>query len=166
MITPAYARTLAAYNRWQNHSLYSAADILDDAARRAERGAFFGSIHATLNHILWADQVWLSRLAGIDKPRATSIAESSVQHDDWASLREHRYAFDATIEDWAAGLDADSLAGELTWFSGASKREIGKPRWLLVVHLFNHQTHHRGQVHAMLTAAGARPEATDLAFMP
>ena len=73
---------------------------------------------------------------------------------------------DTTIIGWAEKLDGQSLAGDLTWFSGAIKREVTKPTWQLLVHFFNHQTHHRGQVHAMLTAAGGRPHDTDLFVMP
>jgi uncharacterized damage-inducible protein DinB len=68
--------------------------------------------------------------------------------------------------DWADRLEAAALAGELTWFSGAIGAEVRKPRWLLVTHMFNHQTHHRGQVHCMLTQAGGRPRDTDLPLMP
>ena len=68
MIDVHYVRCMARYNRWQNENLYGAADTLSDAERRGDRGAFFGSIHATLNHLLWADRIWMSRLAGT--PRA------------------------------------------------------------------------------------------------
>ena len=68
MIRAEYARTMAAYNKWQNDSLYGAADTMDDGARKLDRGAFFGSIHGTLNHILWGDRMWMSRFAGSAKP--------------------------------------------------------------------------------------------------
>ena len=68
--------------------------------------------------------------------------------------------------DWADQLEDASLAGELTWFSGAIKAEVRKPKWLLVTHMFNHQTHHRGQVHCMLTQTGSKPGDTDLPLMP
>ena len=81
-------------------------------------------------------------------------------------LKRERSAFDATIIDWADHLDASSLAGDLTWYSGAAKAELTKPKWLLVTHMFNHQTHHRGQTHCMLTQAGGKPKDTDLPLMP
>jgi uncharacterized damage-inducible protein DinB len=165
MIDQPYLVTMAAYNRWQNANLYSVADTLDDGARRADRGAFFQSIHATLNHLLWADQIWMSRFAGTQPPRAASIADSLSQHESWEELSGERARFDQVIVDWAHALDPAWLAGNLTWLSGAMRREVTRPRWLLVVHMFNHQTHHRGQVHAMLTAAGVKPGDTDLAFM-
>ncbi len=165
MIGPDYVRAMARYNAWQNASLYGAADSLDDAARQAERGAFFGSIEATLNHILWGDRMWMNRLAGTQRPAGT-ISESRRLTPDWAALRIERDRTDAEIAAWAAAIDAPSLEGDITWFSGAAGREVTKPRWLLTVHMFNHQTHHRGQVHAMLTAAGTKPGDTDLFLMP
>jgi uncharacterized damage-inducible protein DinB len=164
MITPEHARAMAAYNRWQNENLYGAADQLSDAARKEPRGAFFGSIHATLNHLLWGDQTWMCRLAGTPKAKAPSIPESVGMYESWDDLKRERAAFDGVIIDWAERLDPAWLAGDLTWFSGAMGREASKPKWLLVTHMFNHQTHHRGQVHCLLTQAGIRPGPTDLPF--
>ena len=84
---------------------------------------------------------------------------------DWGELKVQRAAVDQAILQWADGLDSAWLETDLTWFSGAAKREVTKPAGFLVVHFFNHQTHHRGQVHAMLTAAGVKPEDTDLFFL-
>ena len=103
----------------------------------------------------------MSRFAGTERPTET-IATSPAMVADWEALRVARAEFDTVIEDWAAGVDLDWLARDLTWFSGAANREISKPAPFLVMHFFNHQTHHRGQVHAMLTAAGAKPGDTDL----
>lgn len=161
MIETAYVRTMARYNAWQNHSLCTAAATLDDAARRQDRGAFFQSIHGTLCHLLWADRMWLSRFAGTPKP-AIGIRESAGLVAAWDDLVVERQAFDATIADWADNLSQPWLSGDLTWFSGATQRQMSKPVGLLVAHMFNHQSHHRGQVHAMLTAAGAKPDDTDL----
>ena len=164
MIDAAYVQTMARYNRWQNKSLYAAAEGIGDVERRRDRGAFFGSIHATLNHLLWADMIWMSRWS--DVPAPSFGGKDSVRLcEDWADLVRERRALDRVILDWAANLAPDALAGDLAWFSGMLQRAFIKPRWLLVTHFFNHQTHHRGQVHAMLTAAGAKPEATDLGFM-
>ena len=134
--------------------------------RRLDRGAFFGSIHATLNHVLWGDQTWMHRLADSEPPAANSIPESIGQFEAWSKLCQAREAMDATILAWAADVSVEDLSGELTWYSGALGREVKRPRSALVIQLFNHGTHHRGQVHAMLTAAGARPEDTDVQFMP
>lgn len=165
MITPDYCRTMARYNAWQNRSLYGAADGLGDAARRLDRGAFFGSIHDTLSHLLWGDTIWMSRFDGWDAPDV-SISDSGRFVVDWDRLKAMRLDADRRIVQWAGRVVADDLTGDLSWYSGAIGREITRPRALLVMQVFNHQTHHRGQVHAMLTAAGARPDDTDLPFMP
>lgn len=165
MITPGWCHTMARYNAWQNGSIVSAADGLSDAERRADRGAFFGSIQGTLSHLLWADLIWMSRFDGGDPPPG-GIPESPTLVPDWTALKLKRAATDERIEAWAARLDETDLEGDLGWQSGVLGREVTKPRALLIMHFFNHQTHHRGQVHVMLTATGARPGATDLAFMP
>src|SRR5262249_54732555 len=94
------------------------------------------------------------------------IPESVALYGDWDELKRERKAFDAVVIDWADRLDAASLASKLAYYSGAIKREVHKPTWLLVTHMFNHQTHHRGQVHCMLTQAGGKPGDTDLPFLP
>jgi uncharacterized damage-inducible protein DinB len=165
MITPGYVQAMADYNRWQNENLYGAAEGLGDAARKEPRAAFFGSIHATLNHLLWADQMWMSRLAGTPQPRASGIPESVGMYESWDELRRERATLDQVILDWAGQLDAAWLEGNLTWRSAVLGREVARPKWLLVTHMFNHQTHHRGQVHCLLTQAGAKPGTTDLPFM-
>ena len=165
MIDNAHARLMARYNRWQNENLYGVAARLSDNERRHERGAFFGSIHKTLNHLLWADRMWMSRFSDLPRPPG-GISESVALYPEWAALTRERTAMDTTIIDWADTVDEAWLASDLIWYSGAAKREISKPRWTLVVHFFNHQTHHRGQVHAMLTTAGGRPDDTDLILMP
>lgn len=96
MIDVTFAATMARYNRWQNESLYGAADTLDDTARRTDRGSFFRSIHGTLSHILWGDTIWMHRFAGTPKP-AGGIAESPDTVADWKALWAERRAFDAAI---------------------------------------------------------------------
>jgi uncharacterized damage-inducible protein DinB len=165
MIDRAYVQRMARYNRWQNENLYGVADRLSDEERRRERSAFFGSIHKTLSHLLWADRVWMSRFA--DWPKLTVGIPGSVSlFPGWENLKAERRESDTKLIDWADTLEPDWIKGDLTWFSGAIKREVSKPRWQLVTHLFNHQTHHRGQVHAMLTQAGGRPHDTDMFAMP
>ena len=156
---------MARYNAWQNQSVYLAAETLDDAARKLDRGAFFGSIHATLCHLLWADLIWMSRFAGTPRPAAPGIEASASMISGWNELKRERVQTDELILSWASEVKQDWLADELTWRSGAAGREVSKPCWQLVAHFFNHQTHHRGQVHAMLTAAGARLDDTDLFYM-
>jgi uncharacterized damage-inducible protein DinB len=164
MITVDYVRRMALYNRWQNENLYAAADGLTDEERHRERGAFFGSIHRTMCHLLWADQTWMSRFSDVQPPVA--LADLVAMHDEWQSLRSRRIDFDAEIVRWAEGLAADWPAGVLTYFSPSLGRKTSQPCWLFVSHFFNHQTHHRGQIHCMLTQAGMKPGDTDLPMLP
>jgi len=165
MLDCSYIQKMASYNRRQNSNLYAVASELSLDERLLERGAFFGSIHKTLNHILWGDRMWMSRFTDLPRPDG-GIAVSTEQHAEWEVLRSNRVEMDEAIIDWANRLDADWIAGDLTWISGVTKREMTHPKWLLVTHMFNHQTHHRGQVHCLLTQAGGKPHDTDLAFMP
>ena len=165
MIDVGYIQRMARYNRWQNENLYGIADSLPDEERRQHRGAFFGSIHATLNHLLWADRMWMSRFAGTPRPDG-GIPQSVSLHERWDDLKHDRTAFYGTIVEWADRVDPAWVEGDLTWYSGASKRDVTRPKWHLLTHFFNHQTHHRGQVHCMLTQAGGKPGATDFTLLP
>lgn len=162
MIDAAYVQKLAQYNLWQNQSLYAAASTLSDAQRRANRGAFLKSIHATLNQLLVEDQMWMSRLAGLATPAV--VLPGAELFADWDELTAARRAMDARIVAWAQGLTGGpdaALDGDLVWFSDVEQTEVKMPRWLAIAHFANHQTHQRGQVHAILTAAGAKPLDTD-----
>lgn len=166
MITPDYVRLMAAYSQWQNTSVFDATALLSDAQRQQDRGAFFKSIQATLNHLLWGDQLWLHRLAGTAAPTQTDIPGSLSLTPGWQALCQQRQQTDLAMLRWAAEVSDADLEGELSWYSGAIAAQVVRPRWALVVQLFNHGTHHRGQVHAMLTAAGVTPGDTDVPFMP
>lgn len=156
---------MARYNRWQNRCLLQAAETLSPAGRLQERGAFWGSIAGTLSHLLWGDLVWMSRFDGGRRPDVL-LADSATLYENWDDWRRERQACDARILDWAGRLTPGDLEGELYWHSGALGRAVSRPMALCAAHFFNHQTHHRGQVHAMLTAAGAPVSATDLFAMP
>jgi uncharacterized damage-inducible protein DinB len=164
VITRDWVRLMAAYNSEMNRRLYAAAETLTPAQRQQDRGAFFGSLHGTLSHLLWGDSTWMHRFAGWPKPEG-GIKESPRLFGDWGDLRARRVAADAGIEAWAAGVEPAWLAGSLAWFSGALGREVSRPTWTLVTHFFNHQTHHRGQAHALLTGFGASTADTDLPFI-
>ncbi|MBV9655904.1 MAG: DinB family protein [Acetobacteraceae bacterium] len=161
MIGAPFAQLMAAYNAEMNRRIYGAAARLGEAERRRNRGAFWHSIQGTLSHLLWADRVWMSRLAGWERPDVP-LAQSHHYIEDFAALAAERGKADAAITAWAEQLDDAALAGDLRWFSGAAGREIVMSRGRLAVHFFNHQTHHRGQTHAMLTAAGEHTGETDL----
>ncbi|WMT86303.1 DinB family protein [Pelagibacterium sp. 26DY04] len=164
MITPDYARTMARYNAELNRRIYGAALRLSDEQRREDCGAFWGSIHGTLNHLLWADRLWLSRF-GIGEAPGVPIRESGKLVGDFDALWAERQAMDETLIAWADGLTTEDLGGELSWHSGATGRDMTKPRDLIVVQIFNHQTHHRGQVHALITRFGEKTGDTDLPFV-
>jgi uncharacterized damage-inducible protein DinB len=164
MISTDWCRMMAAYNSEMNRRLYDAGADLPDVARREDRRAWFGSIHGTLCHLVWADRQWMSRFAGWEPPPPGSKGSPTLIHD-WDALRAARTDIDARIEAWAATLTPDWLTGTLAWFSGGSGQDMAKPRWVMLVHFFNHQTHHRGQAHALFTQAGVRPAATDLPWI-
>lgn len=166
MITKTYVTTMARYNGWQNSWLLAAVERLEPGERLADRGLFFRSIQKTLSHLLWADEMWLHRFAGTPLPAAADIGKSSDMWAEWPDFVDERRRFDGVIEGWAAELDPAWLDGDLSWYSGSAGREITRPRALLVTHFFNHQTHHRAQVHAALTGLGIVTEVTDLPFLP
>ena len=114
MIAPSHARLMARYNRWQNESIYGCAEQLTDAERRRDAGAFFGSIHATLNHLVWGDRIWLHRFSGSAQPPG-GIKESVALHDAWADPRADRQALDTAIIGWTEALAQDWLDSDLTY---------------------------------------------------
>lgn len=166
MISPQWLQMMAKYNAWQNENLYRAADTLEDAVRKADKGIFWNSIHATFCHILWSDQQWMSRIAGTEPPSTQVLAESGSIIDDWEDLKTVRASVDRKIRAWSAQAQEADYTGELRWYSGAMGQEMVREKGMCVCQLFNHQTHHRGQIHAVLTQEGAKPGATDLPFMP
>ncbi len=156
---------MARYNRWQNRSLLSAAADLSDEERWRDRGAFFGSIAQTLNHILWDDRIWLARLRG-DRDTETMIAARhpyTEEPRDWSAFVAARAALDDDIVAWAESLTEADLARGVSWTR--AEDQVETDFGFNLAHMTNHQTHHRGQVHAMLTAAGARPEPSDLQML-
>ena len=166
MISTEYVRTMTAYNRWQNKSLYSAANKLSSHDRNQQRGAFFGSIQGTFNHLLWGDMLWISRFTKSKPPTTSNMSQTTELYRSWKELCSAREKFDKSLFQWANNIEDSWLQSDLTWKSVALNRSFKNPTWLLVLHMFNHQTHHRGQIHAMLTSAGAQPDDTDLPFMP
>lgn len=163
MISTAYARTMARYNAWMNARLYECCAGLSDLQRKEDVRAFFRSIHGTLNHLLLADKVWMSRFTG-----AAFCARSLDQelHADFAQLRAERTATDAAIGAWADSLTDARLAGELSYTSIANPQPRRCAMALAVAHFFNHQTHHRGQLTTLLSQRGIDPGVTDLLRLP
>jgi uncharacterized damage-inducible protein DinB len=161
MIRAAYVRTMAAYNEEMNRRLYEAAARLSEEERRRDRGAFWHSIHGTLNHLLYGDMAWMTRFAGWPAP-PVKLKESDGLIADFATLQATRVKTDRDIGAWAAQVTDAWLDETLHWRSNAANRDLAMPRSLLVTHLFNHQTHHRGQAHALVTSAGQDTGDTDL----
>ena len=165
MISVEYCQLMARYNSWQNTALVTAADGLTKAERWADQGAFFGSIAATLNHLVWADALMLARIKGNERPQDT-ITHSLIDPSQWSEFNDLRVRRDDEITQWAQGIAQSDLNGTLGWYplDGTARMEL--PMAIGVVQLFNHQTHHRGQIHAMLTRAGAVTAPTDIPSMP
>ena len=161
MVSPAYVRTMAAYNAEMNRRLYDAAARISDPERRKERGAFWGSLHGTLSHLLWGDQMWMSRFD--NWPKAAVIQkDSATMVGEFDALRRLRADADDRISAWAGRMTDEWLAGDLVWFSSSVQKELRSPRSFAVTHFFNHQTHHRGQAHALITVCGEKTGDTDL----
>ncbi|MDO9403921.1 MAG: DinB family protein [Polaromonas sp.] len=168
-------RLMARYNRWINQRVYDAAATLTEAERQLERGAFFGSIHRTLQHLVVADQIWLRRFIpvaadhGVDiRMLDADVLDLPAPHaldmplfDDWAPLRQKRVQLDAAIEAWTAGF-SDAFLQNTMRYSNSSGVQRAHPAWQALTHFFNHQTHHRGQATTLLTQAGVDVGVTDL----
>lgn len=162
MEVKAFARGMAAYNRWVNAQLYDAAGAIGDEARRRELGGPFGSIHATLEHLVMTDTVWMQRFTG--EPLTGFDMKPSLATFD--GLRAARAVADDRIDRWAAALDDRFVAQPYTFTSRAYGRDLTMPGWMAVAHVFNHQTHHRGQVVTLLRQAGYTGRlSADLPFM-
>jgi uncharacterized damage-inducible protein DinB len=161
LVNAGYVQMMAQYNAEMNRRTFAAARRLGDKDRREQRGAFWGSIHGTLCHLLWGDQMWMSRFDGWAKP-SVALKDSPNLIGSFDELCEVRSKTDAGISEWAARVSDGWLQQHQSWFSASVGREMHSPRIVLVAHFFNHQTHHRGQVHAMITAAGEDTGDTDL----
>jgi uncharacterized damage-inducible protein DinB len=167
-MTPEHARVMARYNRWMNDKLFAVAEKLSDEERKRDRGAFFKSIHRTLNHLLLADRVWLARFTGVRLPEG-HFGPGGIQsldqelYEDFDELRRERTLTDDELDAFVATLTEESLRGNLRYERRGVVNEF--PLWHAVAHVFNHQTHHRGQVTTLLMQAGQDPGVTDLVAM-
>ncbi|WP_428029633.1 DinB family protein [Ancylobacter sp.] len=141
-------RDFAAYNEWANQRLYAAAARLSEGQYRADRGAFFGSVHGTLNHILVGDRLWMRRITGTgDAPAGLD----TILFETLAELAHARAAEDTRIIDHMNQLDATALEAELS-YANVSGSRFSQPLASVLDHVFNHQTHHRGQVHCLISS--------------
>jgi uncharacterized damage-inducible protein DinB len=163
MIDRAWVVSMAQYSRWMNERLYTHAAALTDEQRKADRGAFFGSLHNTLDHIVWADTIWLGRFTG-RQPQLP--AAGSVLYPEFDAQRTRRVELDDAIKTWAENVSEEFLAAPLTWTSRMTGKTQTRAASVAVTHFFNHQTHHRGQVTTLLSQYGIDPGVTDLWAMP
>lgn len=153
--------TFAGYNEWANRRLYDAAARLDDAEYRADRGAFFKSMHGTLNHLLATDRIWMKRFTGKgDAPERLD----AIVHENFAELRAAREAEDGRIVAWIDSLDEAHLAGVVRYRRVSTPDEFVQELMPALDHWFNHQTHHRGHAHMILTGLGKVAPELDLLF--
>ena len=152
---------MARYNRWANARVYAAAEVLSDEAYRADGGAFFGSVHATLNHLIVTDRIWMGRFVG--EPSAHTQLDEKP-YDTLPELKAAREAEDARILAFVGGLDEGALSGTFTYQPVTNPRDITQPLAPALAHLFNHHTHHRGQVHALMTRFAGEAPSLDLIY--
>ena len=168
MMSLEWLSALARYNRWMNDKLYRLAATLDDEARKRDCGAFFRSIHGTFNHLLLADRIWLARFTGVTVPDGF-LAPGGIRsldqelYVDFEDLRRERAVTDDELSAWISGLTSERLGGPLVYMRLGKRLE--SPLWWAVAHLFNHQTHHRGQLTTLFKQQGCDPGVTDLFAM-
>lgn len=156
----AHFQTFAAYNRWANDRLYAAAAELSEAEFVEDRGAFFGSMSGTLNHILVADRIWLRRITG-EGPQPKALNE--ILHPDLPGLCAARQTEDERLVRTIDAMDEERIAGTLAYRTTTGE-PFEQPLALVLAHLFNHQTHHRGQAHTLLSLHGRNPPPLDLLY--
>jgi len=150
---------LAGYNRWANERLYEAASHLADADYRADRGAFFKSVHGTLNHLLATDRIWMRRFTGEgDAPSRLD----AILFENFTDLREARRQEDDRIIRYVEGLSGEQLDATIRYRMISNPVDVEQPLAPALVHFFNHQTHHRGQVHCLLTGLTGQAPSLDL----
>jgi uncharacterized damage-inducible protein DinB len=151
----------AAYNQWANGRIYDAAADLADEEFGRDVGVFFGSMMGTLNHMLTADRVWMKRFTG---ERDAPASLDKILHRALPVLRMAREAEDKRIIDWIAGLSDKALSGRFTYMTVSDMRTVSQRLAPALDHVFNHQTHHRGQAHAILTILGRPSVPLDLIY--
>jgi uncharacterized damage-inducible protein DinB len=158
-----YAITMAEYNEWMNQKLYAICAEIPDHVRKSDRGAFFKSIHGTLNHLLYGDRAWIRRFTG----QSFDLPEMGVDlYADFEELHQARIDMDQIIRDWAGTLSEEWLQQTFQYTSASTGVTHTRPAWILVTHMFNHQTHHRGQLTTLLSQLGYAPGVTDLPWLP
>lgn len=152
---------MASYNRWANSRLYDAAAALTSDEVDRDVGAFFGSMLGTLNHILVADRIWMKRFTGEGNAPARL---DTVLHDALPALTVARDSEDRRIESWIESLDDTAFSGRFTYVTATDMRTVSQRLAPALAHFFNHQTHHRGHAHMILSVLGKEPPSLDLIY--
>ena len=173
MLLKDHVYLMADYNQWMNQKVYEAAGTLPEQVLHENKGAFFGSIFATLNHIAVADTLWLQRFApALQAHQAlrqitqlpSPEALDTVICDTFMELKIHRRLLDETLSELAESLCDEELSQAIS-YKNTKGIESTKNLFSLLMHVFNHQTHHRGQVTALLSQSGVDVGITDLVFI-
>lgn len=151
------------YNAWVNQKIYAVCATIPDSERKQDLGVFFRSIHATLNHVLLADRVWLGRMTGVDFPVRTL---GDKLYADFDELTRQRELTDIELGNVFVRYTEADLDGDLTYTSVSTGKSRSYPLHHLLLHICNHQTHHRGQVTAMIQRIGFDYGDIDMLFMP
>ena len=161
-MNPAQVKQFSLYNQWMNQKLYAACERLSDQERKADRKAFFRSIHGTLNHLLLGDKVWLSRFLN-QSFNVTGLDQ--ILYEEFSDLKRERESTDEEIITWANQLTEQKLLSEFRFRSISNPGPKVCLLWQAVAHFINHQTHHRGQITTLLSQAGINPGITDFIAM-
>lgn len=163
MIPKNVYQLLAHYHLWMDQKNYLLCEQIPDDERKQDRGAFFHSIHGTFNHLLLGNLRWMGRFL---KKTLTTAEIGETICESFAELKREHLQVDQMIVDWAEGLTEAWLAEEMIYDSGVYQKHWKLPRWIFVTHMFNHQTHHRGQLMTLLTQMGHDPGITDIVCLP
>ncbi|HBA32520.1 MAG TPA: damage-inducible protein DinB [Gammaproteobacteria bacterium] len=156
-----YALVMAQYNQWMNMNIFRAAALLDDQQRKIDCGLFFRSIHETLGHLLLSDRMWLHRFTGQPEVRVDNVDDAHFE-----AQKTKRFALDCEILSWADSLSVSDSRKALHYLSTVTNATETVDLSRAILHFFNHQTHHRGQVTAALSQQSVDFGITDLIFMP
>ncbi len=163
MFPKNYYELMAQYNQWMDLKLYDVCSRIPDERRREDMGAFFKSIHGTLNHIYYGDISWLERLRD-NKFTPRKIGVDIFENFD--DLRAAQEKIDLELIKWSGALTAEYLESEFEYVSNVDGVERTLPIWILAINLFNHQTHHRGQLTTLIKQLGIDPGITDMPWLP
>lgn len=163
MYDGSYYQLMAEYNLWMNQKIYAICTDIPDEKRKEDLGAFFKSIHGTLNHLLYGDKAWMGRFTN---QQFTITAIAQELYSDFDALKAEREKTDQKILEWSRHLEPQWLSQPFEYASNVDGKHRILPTWMLVTHMFNHQTHHRGQVTTLIKQQGYDPGTTDIPWLP